>query len=180
MSQAPNNPFDTGNNQLGQTAQQGSKTWVWVLGIIGVIFLVGALVCCGGVYYMWNQASGLVAETMVEEYGDDPVVVEKIGEITDTNFNLGATGTESSKDEDITAIVLEVTGDKGSGRLIQRTTMSTGEVSVVLVVDGEEFPLDVVDEFEEYADVIDGFEEFEAMDEGISIEEPGTDEPSAE
>lgn len=180
MSQAPNNPFDTQPQQLGQPAQQGSNTWLWVLGIIGGLMLVGGLVCCGSIFYLGSKATGFVAEQIVEQYADDPILVEKIGTITSSDMNITETGAESQKDEDFTAMVLDISGDKGSGKLIQRTNIRTNEITVTLVMDnGEEFELASVDEFAGFGEELEGLEELESMEEEIGIEAgvPESDAP---
>ena len=184
MSQTPRNPFDSGD-QFGQPAQKSSNTWLWVLGIIGGIFLVGSIACCGLMYYGWNQASGLIAETVIQEFADDPIVVEKIGTITSSEMNFREAVNESSKNNDVAAMVFDISGDKGSGKLIHRTNNKTGEVTVTLVMEnGESFELSVADGFEDFGMELDGLEEVEAMDDGSVVPGDGetseTLEPAAE
>lgn len=171
MSQTPRNPFDSGADQFGTPAKKSSNTWLWVLGIIGGIFLVGAIACCGLAYFSWSKASGFIAEEVVKEYSDDPVIVEKIGTITSSEMNLGDAMTESSKNQDSTALVLDIRGDKGSGQLIHSTNQKTGEVTATLVMEnGESFELSIVNEFEDFDAELEGLEDIEAMDEEIGFE----------
>lgn len=168
MSQAPRNPFETDTNQLGRPAEQGSKTWLWVLGIIGGIFLVGAIVCCGGAFYVANQATGLVAEAMAEEYANDPVILENIGKITESQMAVREAIAASSNDDNEGAMIITIQGDKGSGKIVYRTNNKTQEVSVVLIMDdGQQFDLAVAEETDEldaFADELEGLEEMEAIE----------------
>ncbi|WP_182866030.1 hypothetical protein [Stieleria mannarensis] len=165
MSQAPRNPFETAPDQFGQPARKSSNTWLWVLGIIGGVFLFGTILCCGVMYFAWDQAAGVLAEVAVEEYADDPVVMENIGTIQSSQMNLRDAMKESTKDETITAMVFEVQGDKGNGKIIHRTNNQTQEVTVTLVMDsGEEFELDA------FAETLDGFDaELEGLEELESV-----------
>ena len=88
MSQAPRNPFQSGPDQFQQPQQSGTSTWVWVLGIIGGVFLIGVIACCGFGVFVWFQTSEFVAGAAAEEYADDPVVIEKIGNITEANMSF--------------------------------------------------------------------------------------------
>lgn len=191
MSQAPRNPFENGPDQFGQPAQKSSNTWLWVLGIIGGVFLVGAMVCCGLMFYAWNQTSGLIAAAALEEFADDPAIVENIGTIQSSDMNLGEAVNESSKDEAVSAMVFDVTGDKGSGKIILRTNNRTQEMTAKLVMDdGQEFDLEVDQDFGDFDATLDGLETMESadddvLDDGVTIEVERTEleetaEPVAE
>lgn len=179
MSQTPNNPFDTQPNQFGhpqQTAQSsgGGKTWLWVLGILAGMFMLCALVCCGFLWYGTNELAKIGGGVIVEQYGDDPVVVEHIGEIKSSKMSISEMASESSKDDDIIALVVEVEGDKGSGTIIQRTDTATDEETAVLIMkDGTEHALTTVadtSEFDEIESAMEGLEEIEAMEENADSE----------
>ena len=151
MSRTPHNPFETAPDQFGRPAAKSSNTWLWVLGIIGAVFLFGTVLCCGLLYFAWDQTSGLIAQVAVEEYADDPILKEKIGTIQSSETNLREAMKESTKDEAITAMVFTIEGDKGRGKLIQRTNNQTEEVTVKLVMEnGEEFDLEVRETYGEF------------------------------
>ncbi|QEF96064.1 hypothetical protein Mal15_00900 [Stieleria maiorica] len=175
MSQAPRNPFETAPDQFGQPARKSSNTWLWVLGIIGGVFLFGTILCCGAMYFAWDQAAGVLAEVAVEEYADDPIVMEKIGTIQSSQMNLRDAMKESTKDESITAMVFEVQGDKGSGKIIHRTNNQTQEVTVTLLLDsGEAFELDAFDEsFDGFDAELEGLEDQESINEEAAEMEAG-------
>lgn len=179
MSQAPRNPFETAPDQLGRPAETSGSTWLWIFGIIGGVFLISALLCCGAGIYLWNQATGIIAEVTVEEFADDPIVMEKIGPITSSSMNMNEVIKESSKDDDIVAMVFDVSGEKGSGRIVERTDQSTGETTVVLIMDdGQEFELESIQEEEyDYDAELEGLEEMEPIDDSVEIGEELDAEP---
>ena len=172
MSQAPRNPFETSPKDLGRPSRSGGNTWLWVLGIIGGIFLMGAVICCGVSFYAWNQASEFMADAMAEQFASDPVFVEKIGTITETEMSVREAIAESGKSENEGAMIILVKGDKGSGKIVYRTNNETGEVTASLIMEnGDEFELQVPDDMVEYSDELESLEGTEANVEIKSIEE---------
>lgn len=191
MSQTPNNPFDTQPNQFGGQPQQpassgGSKTWLWVLGILGGLFIVGSMVCCGVIYYGSSQISSLVAEAAMEEFQNDPAVQEHIGTIESSEMNFSEAISESAKDPNVAVVVFGVTGDKGSGKILHKTNNETQELTVTLVMDdGTEYPMEAADVFDELNDVEDEMRELEEMEAAELTEVEPTEielstEPTAE
>jgi hypothetical protein len=177
MSRTPHNPFETAPDQLGRPAAESSKTWLWVLGIIGAVFLFGAVLCCGLMFYAWDQASGVIAQVAVEEYADDPILKEKIGTIQSSEMSLREAMKESTKDETITAMVFTIEGDKGRGKLVHRTNNQTQQVTVKLVMEnGDEFDLEVRDTSGEFETEPEGEGELE---ENSELEAPGKPESIA-
>lgn len=182
MSQAPRNPFETDTQPLGRPAEKSGNPWLWVLGIIGVVFLVGAIACCGVMYFAWDSASGVLAEVIVQEYADDPVILEKIGVITESEMAMREAITESSKNEDEAFMIVIVKGEKGRGKIVQRTNQKTGEITVTLVMDdGQKFDLEIVDELSDFADELEGLEEMESDLDAIdsTIEQPAAADEEA-
>ena len=169
----PNNPFD---NQNASNQPKKSNTWLWVLGIVGGVFLIGAIICCGLVYFAASKGSEFVAEAVIEEVRDNPVILENIGEVTESSANLSEAWAESTKEENIATLVIDVKGDKGSGKIYHSTNNATQELSVKLVMDdGSEFPIEMTDEYDEeldeLGDALDGLEEMEATDNAESLED---------
>ncbi|QDV47400.1 hypothetical protein Enr13x_73090 [Stieleria neptunia] len=177
MSRAPHNPFETAPDQFGQPASESSKTWLWVLGIIGAVFLFGTVLCCGLMFYAWDQASGVIAQVAVEEYADDPILKEKIGTIQSSQMSLREAMEESTQDETSTAMVFTIEGDKGRGKLIHRTNDQTEQVTVKLVMEnGEEFDLEVRQTFGDLETELEG--DGEPVENG-ELEGPGEPESIA-
>ena len=173
MSHAPRNPFESAPDQFGQPAQKSSHTWLWVLGIIGGVFLLGGMLCCGLMFYAWNQTSALVATEAVKEFADDPTFVEKIGTVQSAEMNLGEAMTESTKEDAVSAMVFDISGDKGSGKIVLRTNDQTGQTTAKLILsNGQEYDLEMTNEFEDLDAELEGLEDMEAEDDLPTIELP--------
>ncbi|MCS7465647.1 hypothetical protein NZK35_03040 [Stieleria sp. ICT_E10.1] len=170
MSRTPHNPFETAPDQFGRPAAESSKTWLWVLGIVAAVFLFGTVLCCGLMFYAWDQASGVIAQVAVEEYADDPILKEKIGTIQSSEMSLREAMKESTKDETITAMVFTIEGDKGRGKLVHRTNNQTQQVTVKLVMEnGDEFDLEVPETFGDFETELEGDGELDGSGEPESI-----------
>lgn len=157
MSQAPNNPFDD-SFQQAKPKSGGSRIWLWVLGIVGGMILLGAISCCGGGYFLMNLGAGQIAS----EFAEDPAMVEQIGEINSAGADLGATFAAAKEQKDGSVLVIGVKGSKANGKIYYRTDNKSGEVTASLVMeDGQEFPLSS-----------ENYEELEGLDlEELGIEE---------
>ena len=149
MSNNPNNPFD--DNQQNQGYSQGappqksSKVWLWVLGTIGVLGVVGALVCCGGGYFAMKAGTGMLAEVFKQQLIGNPTIDEHIGDIESMEMNFGAT--QQHADESQGAIAFDISGSKGSGTILIKQDPSgdgTGIATAELIMsDGSRHPVDV-------------------------------------
>jgi len=119
MSNSPTNPFDPNTGQAAiPTVKKKTNVWLWVIGIIGGLGLVAAIVCCGGSYWAFNFGMGKVAETVKTDLMGNPVIGEHIGDIEDLSMNLTATGEEQQNGAKPNTMVLDAKGSKGSGKLI--------------------------------------------------------------
>lgn len=188
MSMAPNNPFDSNQNpnQYGYQPQpsQGSNVWLWVLGTIGGLFLLGSLVCCGGIYFAYTKVKTEIDQevgtSVVERFGEDPNFKENIGEVKSVETDFGAVFSEIQKAEkdkskDVPMMIMQVEGEKGRGRLIFQTNQDTGEEKVVLIMeDGQEF------ELEDSEDFYDSFDEMTAELEDQAAEDAETETESSD
>ena len=111
---------------------------------------------------------------LASEFQDDPVIVEHIGEITESEWDFNETVNASNNDS-TTTMVLVVKGTKGSGKIYQETNDQTGEATAKLVMDsGEEYPLTVPEQFGGLEMEIENLEEFE-MEDLMEDAEAGTD-----
>ncbi|TWT92419.1 Coa1/Tim21 domain-containing protein [Stieleria varia] len=164
MSMAPNNPFESdfqGGNRYGSQPPQGNNSvWLWVLGIVGGVFLLGCIVCCGATFFVYRTTTSAMSDIMTEEvasqFGDQQVFKDNIGEVQSAGPNFGATITEAQKAAanegkgDVTTMVVDVQGDKGSGKIYYRTNQKDQTARAVLVMeDGSEFELEITDSWEE-------------------------------
>ncbi|MEO1529103.1 MAG: hypothetical protein AAFX06_27095 [Planctomycetota bacterium] len=177
MSQAPNNPLEQSYQQQPQPQSGGggggSNTWLWVLGIIGGLMLVSAIACCGLVWYGGSQFSNFVADAVMEEFKDDPMVVEHIGEITSSDMDFGEAMRASQNEDNVAVMIFNIEGDKGSGKIVHRTDNNSGEVTATLVLDnGDEYPLSVFDDdfgddFDMDINIEEGVEEMPSLEPGV-------------
>jgi len=101
-------------NYAGQSGKIGA-------GCIISIIVVVLLVIGGGVAaFFWGM--DMAAEEVRKAVQDDPVIMEHIGEITEIDLNLTATGQapenqKTAAGEKHTFLVLDLVGTKGKGRL---------------------------------------------------------------
>src|SRR5690606_9685350 len=77
MSMPPDNPFEPNPNS--RFATQGppppkNNVWKWVIGIVAVVGLLGAVVCCGGGYAMFRMGKGMIADQVKQELGANAVI----------------------------------------------------------------------------------------------------------
>jgi hypothetical protein len=118
MGGAPN-PY--GSPTLGGApAPKQSKTWLWILlGVGGGL----ALACCGclgaGSFGFFGVRS-MMASGVKNQFQDHEIVKEQIGEIESSQWNIIESGqeTERAGKRGGTIIVVDVKGNKGSGKII--------------------------------------------------------------
>ena len=90
-----------------------------VLIILGVVLLLG-LLCGGGVVSLMFFGLNVFTEQVVQEIRDNPVIVEHIGKIEDTDTEWVATA--AANDDEVFVFALE--GTKGSGTVTVRITIN--------------------------------------------------------
>ena len=144
MSDRPNpthDPFDRPGeapHQFGGAPQQGSsRIWLWVLGTVGVLVVLAALVCCGGGYFVWQFGSEALARSVREDLQGNPVIEEHIGEIESVQMNLQATAQEQENVPN--SITFDIEGTQGEGRLVvlqQAGAEGTISSAVLVLPDG--------------------------------------------
>lgn len=118
---SPDNPFDRPGHaphQVGGPSPQQpkSRVWLWVLGTVGVLVVLGAVVCCGGGYFAFQGVKGMLAQAVRDEVRGNPVIDEHLGPIESVEFNTWATAEEQQETPD--ALVYDVEGSKSSGTLV--------------------------------------------------------------
>ena len=122
MFNRPDNPFQQGgpgtmyNDQ--QVKKSGSKVWLWVLGIIGGLTVIGALVCCGGGYFGYQAVTNMIAEAYKSQLQGNPVIVEHVGEIESMKLNLTTTQEQAQSSGGMMAF--DIVGSKSSATLLVR------------------------------------------------------------
>lgn len=130
---SPNNPFERPGDPSRQfnqdSPQQGqSRVWLWVLGTVGVLVVLGALVCCGGGYFVWQFGSEAVAQAMIEDLQGNPVIEEHIGEIQSAEMNLRATAEEQETTPN--SMTFNIQGPKGEGKVVVVQGPGAGQPSI--------------------------------------------------
>ncbi|TWU43117.1 hypothetical protein Q31b_21540 [Novipirellula aureliae] len=116
---APRNPqstFSSGQLPPHQLPPKKSNPWLWVLGTLGVLTIVGGLVCCGGGYYLFQMAQGMIGDQIKNQVAEDPTIQEHIGEIASIKMNYSQTAAAIEEKPD--AIAFDIAGDKGTGVLV--------------------------------------------------------------
>ncbi|EMI15492.1 hypothetical protein RMSM_07593 [Rhodopirellula maiorica SM1] len=123
--------------------------------------VVGGLVCCGGIYFMFSMGKGMMADMVKQEIGANPVIQEHIGEIESADLNLAATGEAGQNGPGILAF--DLVGSKGSGVLeIKQDPNSHGnglsiQSAELVMPDGTRH--EVISDLDSFEDQIDtGFE----------------------
>jgi hypothetical protein len=110
MSYGNNGGFDA----MSQPPKKSNTLW-WVLGIIGVLTVGGALLCCGGIYFTFRFVSDAIGEQVKLAVSQEPVIQEHIGTISDMGMNFTATSQTGGGGNQ--KFVFDVVGDKGTGQL---------------------------------------------------------------
>jgi hypothetical protein len=107
--------------------EQSSSTVIWVVVlvlvlVIGVPIVLVALMflgCCGLMGVGAYSAFQMPGEMAKQQYGNDPVIQQHIGEIQSISMNINATSEEQQKQQTAQGIIVfDVSGPKGSGQLV--------------------------------------------------------------
>ena len=111
--------------------QQSSSTTIWIVIlvlvlVIGLPILLVAVMfagCCGLMGIGAYSAFQIPGEMLKQQYADDPVIAQHIGELQTVSINIAATGEEQQKQAaggvpGATIMVFDVRGSKGSGKII--------------------------------------------------------------
>lgn len=168
MSVNPTDPFDQRNPNPPTTPtsyaqddfnqqpprRSGNRLLIGCL-IAGV---VGALVCCGGMFAMYRFGTTMMGEVIRDEIRDSPTIVEHIGDIESLQMNIGATSEEvqNAPAGQGSPLVFDIVGSKGSGQVVVMQSGAAGTIvdSAILVLpDGERLPIELAGNAEELDDI---------------------------
>ena len=105
----------------------GASPWL-IVGVIGGVVGLGALICCGGCGVLMWFGKGAMETEVANQLRDHPDFQQHIGEIQEFKYNLTASGAEPEFDVD----VYEVVGTRGRGTVTVRTRMEDDGSSTVL------------------------------------------------
>ena len=122
----------------GSVPPKSSKKWLWIILGIGAASI---LLCCvlGGVGSYFGLSAG--GKIIAQGVQDEPAVQENIGTISDASIAVMRTGELAETEPGV--MVIEMTGDKGSGELLLKQSPGGERFEDVrlLMPDGTEYPL---------------------------------------
>jgi hypothetical protein len=125
--------------------KSSNRALYWILGIVSVVTIGGALVCCGGGYFAVRFATGELANQFRRPIQASPEIAEHIGEIED--MTLSFTAMQAAGDQG--KLVFEVKGTKGTGKvevdLAKAESEDFDEAFLLIKSDGTRVPLTGVD-----------------------------------
>jgi hypothetical protein len=144
----PLNPYASLGGPGGQQPRRGSKSWLWILGIVGGVMLVLCAGCGIASYFAWQGMSSFMGGMVQEQVADDPVIQEHIGDVESVTLNIMATGQEAERNPPPPGenrMVFDIKGSKASGQLVGTQVAQPGPGRVLrdmkLRVGGQEYPL---------------------------------------
>lgn len=119
-------PSDYGPGSWDAQQTKGSPIVRALLIILLVAFIVmGACGACS--YCAYKMGTGYLSEEVASALGENPVLMEHVGEIESLEFDLGASTAEPESD----VFVFTVEGSRGSGRLLVRLGTAADEPEVI-------------------------------------------------
>lgn len=133
-----NNPFPNPNNPAPEKKGGPLKIILIIAGVLGVC----GVCCCGGFFGLGMFGLNQLGKQMQDKYGTHPEVVARIGEDVKFSYDMAKTGAASQgRDVGNPIQAFTVKGSKGTGEF--QVEQSGNDFSnAVLIVDGEEIPLD--------------------------------------
>jgi hypothetical protein len=145
----PPNPYANLGGSFGQAPPpKKSKAWIWILGIIGGVVVLGCGCCGVGTYWAYSLGMNMIAEQTKQEIQGRPEVQEHIGTIESATPDLFAGVQETQKKgakPGESHLVVHIKGNKGSGDVIGRMPQQGGQrltEKVLRLPDGKELSLE--------------------------------------
>lgn len=171
MATAPQDPFNQGGTPPGQPPRQKSNVWLWVLGIVGGLGLLGILICCGSMFAFYRFGTGMLGEQVKNQLQGNPVVQEHVGNIESVDMNLAATA-EETQGGNRDVLVFDVQGSKSVAQLAARVEGEKIVSAELIMPDGTRHDVALPGALDEELDIDAG--ELE-IDEGTIEEMPGAE-----
>ena len=149
MSNDPHNPFSRqgAGDRFDSPAPKKSNRWLWVIGIIGGLGLLGILVCCGSVFFAFQFGAGMLGEEVKAELQGNPTIREHLGDVESAKMNLTATAQENQEQAENDLLVFDVQGSQASGRVVVRQQAGGIQPQELILNDGTRHPLTSADDF---------------------------------
>jgi hypothetical protein len=130
---------------FGQPVKQsGNKALYWILGIVSAVTIGGALVCCGGGYFLVRFTTNELAKQFRGPVQNSPEVAEHIGDIEDMTLSFQAMQAAGDQGK----LVFEVKGSKGSGKVVvdmSKAERDPDKAFELVLSDGTRLPMTEVD-----------------------------------
>lgn len=148
----------------------GNKALYWILGIVSAVTIGGALVCCGGGYFLVRFATNELATQFRGPVQNSPEVAEHIGDIEDMTLSFQAMQAAGDQGK----LVFEVKGAKGSGKVVvdmAKAERDSDNAFELVLSDGTRLPMTEVDMMPIGIDDIDT--ELDPMDDATETGETG-------
>ncbi len=116
--QSGQNPYAPASG-MQPPPKKSSYLWLYILlGVLG-FFALGCCGCVGLGIWGFNKAQDELGKIMLAQAGQNPVVQEKLGDISSARMNLVASAQEAEENKGEPGIlVFDVQGSKASGQLI--------------------------------------------------------------
>lgn len=138
-------PQSYNDPSFGQpTPPSNNRTLYWILGIVSAVAIGGALVCCGGGYFLVNFATTQLATQFRAPVQNSPEVAEHIGEIEDMTLSFRAMQVAGDQGK----LVFEVKGSKGAGKVVVDMAKAEDDPDnafELVLSDGTRLPMTEVD-----------------------------------
>jgi len=102
----------------------------WILAIVGVLGVLGLLVCCGGGYALMNVGFDMMGAQATTAIRSNPTANDKIGEVKSCKVDFPASAAHpenQKKDNQRQILVFNVEGTKGSGILTGELVNQPGQ-----------------------------------------------------
>ncbi len=135
--QSYNDPHDAPR----QAPRSGSRTLLWVLGILAALAVIGVVACCGFGYFGFQFIGSQLANQLRPQLQSSPEIVEHIGEIETMTLNPQAMQQADHSGK----MVFDLTGTKGNGQVVvdpeEFGDRSVDEGLVLILPDGRRIPL---------------------------------------
>jgi hypothetical protein len=114
---------------VGAPPPRKSNSWIWILGIVGLLG-IGMVVCCGIFgYYAFSQGMGMAANIAKEQVQGHPTIVEKFGEIESATMNFVKSTEETQKrgtGTNFFVIEVEGTNDQKGELIVEQARNPSG------------------------------------------------------
>jgi hypothetical protein len=118
----------------------GTRTLVWILGTISLIFCLGAAACCGFGYWGFRQFQDQMSAQIKQAVAKSPEVEEHVGTISEVELSFSAMNLPSESGK----MVFDVRGSKGSAQISVDPVLLQKEPEKafgLLLPSGERIPL---------------------------------------